>query len=160
MIDLKGDLTYTQGPDDLMFHSIPNLTTLVATRRSRLVEFRDLKAPKSIIKREERMVSAAEIALKTKVGKLPPIPEFLEGWPAGAFTDIPHGQFGSSRKVPFVVAPNNWNSDGIPFGAWCLCKTCNLVGRLTDAFDFFADGPGSLLKCEACTALKLSKIRR
>lgn len=161
MIDFNRDLTYSEGPDDLMDKSISSLVSLLARRRSRLREFNELKAPQVIIRREERMVSTAEIALKAKAGRLPPIPELSDGWDTGNFDPIPDGDPGSSKKVPFLAAPDGWEKEGIPDGAWCFCDTCNLVGRSTRAFDFFAEnGPGSPLTCEACKTLNLRKISR
>lgn len=153
---IQQDLTYSEGPDDLLGKSIPSLTTLVARRRGRLREFNDLNAPPVIIRREERMVKTAETALRVKVGQLPPIPEWLEGWPAGHYDDIPDGGPGS-KDNPFILAPEGWYDGGVPYGAWCLCDTCNLPGRLTHAFDFFAKGPGAPLKCEVCRTLKLRR---
>jgi hypothetical protein len=126
---------------------------LLASRRDRFRRLKELNAPQVIINNEKSMVSTAEIALRTKVGRLPDLPD-VKG---EEYDPIPEGQPGSSKKSPFVVAPEDWEENGIQFGAWCLCEKCGLPGRRTYAFDFFAEGPGNPLSCEVCRVLKLRK---
>lgn len=70
--------------------------------------------------------------------------------PQSEFEHIEPGSRGSSRDLPFISAPADWNTNGVPYGAWCRCSACGLVGRSTLAFDFYAKSAGVALKCENC----------
>ena len=54
------------------------------------------------------------------------------------------------KDSPFSVAPDDWETNGVPYGAFCKCAKCGFVGRSTFTFDYFADGPGLPLDCERC----------
>ncbi len=69
---------------------------------------------------------------------------------SGDFDAIPEGQLGASKKMPYTIAPPEFNKQGLPYGAWCKCSRCRMVGRSTVIFDFYADDPGAPLKCERC----------
>lgn len=51
---------------------------------------------------------------------------------------------------PFVLAPAEWHTEGLPYGAFCKCKECGRVARSTTIFDFYAKKPGRPLTCETC----------
>lgn len=52
---------------------------------------------------------------------------------------------------PHLIAPSDWSSNGVDYGAYCKCGRCGLIERSTISFDYYAtDGPGSSLLCETC----------
>lgn len=55
-----------------------------------------------------------------------------------------------NKDNPFTHAPEDWKTNGVPYGAWCKCSKCGLVHRSTVTFDCYADGPGEPLVCENC----------
>lgn len=55
-----------------------------------------------------------------------------------------------TRDNPYLVAPDDWEEDGVPYGAFCKCEQCNLVERSTVGFDFFADNAGDPFRCQTC----------
>ena len=55
-----------------------------------------------------------------------------------------------TRENPYLVAPNDFDKNGVPYGAFCKCGSCNLVERSTIAFDFYADKAGDKFRCETC----------
>lgn len=55
-----------------------------------------------------------------------------------------------SRENAYVVAPDDWEESGVPYGSFCRCGKCGLVARSTHTFDFYADAAGIPLKCETC----------
>lgn len=64
------------------------------------------------------------------------------------FDPIPDGALGSSAATPYVIAPDDWDTNGVPYGAWCRCD-CGCIGRSTFGFDFYGKAGGPL-KCERC----------
>lgn len=52
---------------------------------------------------------------------------------------------------PHLVAPEDWETNGLEYGHYCRCSKCGLIGRSTYTFDFFADKSGDELVCETCT---------
>ncbi|KKK91549.1 hypothetical protein LCGC14_2711830 [marine sediment metagenome] len=73
--------------------------------------------------------------------------EFTEGShvDASKFDKIEPGELGCVKSNPFVKA----QKEGMPYGAWCLCSCCSVIGRSTYLFDFYGD-EGNLLVCERC----------
>ena len=55
-----------------------------------------------------------------------------------------------SHENPFTIAPDDWKSNGVPYGALCKCNKCGLVARSTYCFDYFATDAGVPLSCERC----------
>jgi hypothetical protein len=78
-----------------------------------------------------------------------------EHMPPDVMEPISPGHLGSMPSVPFEIAPNDWHENGVPYGAWCKCQTCGVVGRSTMAFDFYTSGPGMPYDCEDCAQKKL-----
>jgi hypothetical protein len=62
------------------------------------------------------------------------------------FDPIPAGAPGTFEN-PYARMPD---PVGLPFGAWCRCSSCSLLGRSTAVFDFYG-GAGSALECEICS---------
>lgn len=55
-----------------------------------------------------------------------------------------------TRENPWLVAPDDWHTNGVPYGDFCKCDACNLIARSTFSFDYYADAPGQPLRCESC----------
>jgi hypothetical protein len=51
---------------------------------------------------------------------------------------------------PHKVAPTDWHTNGVEYGAWCVCDKCGHLGRSTLLYDYYAPKPGDRLKCESC----------
>ena len=64
------------------------------------------------------------------------------------FDEIPEGELGSSKDHPYLSPPPEFEDDGLPYGAWCLCHKCGTIGRSTFRFDFYRDN--EWLECETC----------
>jgi hypothetical protein len=56
-----------------------------------------------------------------------------------------------TRENPYELAPKEWGTSGVPYGAYCRCRVCGQVARSTLAFDYYARKPGEPLVCETCT---------
>lgn len=56
-----------------------------------------------------------------------------------------------TKENPFESAPPLWCTEGLPYGAWCVCVSCGWLGRSTNTFDYYAKGPGCALTCERCS---------
>ena len=56
------------------------------------------------------------------------------------------------KDNPFIKAPDDWDANGLPYGAWCRCKVCGYLGRSTISFDYYRvfNGDGAWLICETC----------
>lgn len=52
---------------------------------------------------------------------------------------------------PYLVAPDDWHENGLPYGAYCRCWKCGFIARSTFGFDYYANGVGDKLECESCT---------
>lgn len=76
-------------------------------------------------------------------------PNLATGEHASDFDPLPLCHLGSRRDAPFVNAPPDFDENGLPYGAWCLCHQCSMTGRSTFVFDFYG-GAGEPLKCERC----------
>ncbi len=76
--------------------------------------------------------------------------DISQGHHVSDFDPIPAGGVGSSKDIPYTIAPMDFNTSGLPYGAWCRCSACGGIGRSTIAFDFYADDPGKALECERC----------
>lgn len=74
---------------------------------------------------------------------------------AADFDLIPAGQLGATQLTPYICAPADWKKNGVPYGAWCRCCECGVIGRSTLAFDFYAIAPGDALTCETCSRRKI-----
>jgi len=61
-------------------------------------------------------------------------------------------KIGESEKNPHTNAPEGWLTKGLKYGAWCKCSKCGYVGRLTFAFNYYANNAGDPLTCEHCTS--------
>lgn len=56
-----------------------------------------------------------------------------------------------TKENPHVIAPDDWEDNGLEYGAFCRCSECGLIARSTVLFDYYTlDGPGSPLACETC----------
>ncbi len=55
-----------------------------------------------------------------------------------------------SYITPYTNAPDDFDENGIPYGAFCKCVKCEYVGRSSNSFDYYADDPGGELTCESC----------
>jgi hypothetical protein len=64
----------------------------------------------------------------------------------------------SNPHTPYLFAPSDWDENGISYGAWCRCVKCGYIGQSTVAYDFYADGPGEVFKCETCSREDWKKI--
>lgn len=64
------------------------------------------------------------------------------------FDVIAPGGLGA-KENPYLIAPFTMETDGLPYGAWCICSTCGFLGRSTFGFDFFGES-GNGLDCESC----------
>lgn len=54
------------------------------------------------------------------------------------------------KANPWILTPDDWHENGVPWGDYCKCDNCGLVARSTNLFDYYADGPGLAMKCENC----------
>ncbi len=72
-----------------------------------------------------------------------------KGEHATGFDQIAVGEIGCDGAPPRQVAPDDMETNGLPYGAWCKCHVCGLVGRSTIVFDFYGQN-GEQLKCENC----------
>lgn len=54
------------------------------------------------------------------------------------------------REALHEVAPEDWNENGVEYGAFCKCCKCGRVAPSTFMFDFYAKEPGHFLECELC----------
>jgi len=59
-----------------------------------------------------------------------------------------------TKDNPHLVAPSDWDENGVAYGAFCKCRKCGLVERSTMIFDFYANEPGDPLLCETCNYYK------
>ncbi len=75
--------------------------------------------------------------------------DISQGEHISEFDIIAAGELGSDREHPYKIAPGDIALDGMPYGAWCRCNRCGLVGRSTFVFDYYGDR-GDPLKCEPC----------
>lgn len=55
-----------------------------------------------------------------------------------------------TKKHPFIIAPDDWHENGLPYAAFCKCVRCSLIERSTMFFDYFANTPGDSLVCQSC----------
>lgn len=55
-----------------------------------------------------------------------------------------------SRENPYRFAPPKWNTEGVPYGAFCCCYKCGGINRSTITFDYYANISGEPLECENC----------
>lgn len=55
------------------------------------------------------------------------------------------------QEHPFTHAPDDWHTNGVPYGAFCLCHKCGYVGTSTVAFDYRAETNQEIL-CVAMLA--------
>jgi hypothetical protein len=51
---------------------------------------------------------------------------------------------------PYLIAPDDWHENGLPYGAYCKCAKCGQIHRSTFTFDYHANIPGDPLQCETC----------
>lgn len=51
---------------------------------------------------------------------------------------------------PYTHAPDDWKTNGVPYGTFCRCHKCGFVSRSTFTFDYYAKQPGDPLVCEHC----------
>lgn len=63
-------------------------------------------------------------------------------------TDLP----AKEAHHPIELAPADFETSGVPYGAWCKCSECGFIGQSTFTFDFYGKNNGPL-KCEACARL-------
>ena len=105
-----------------------------------------------LFKHHEQMLEAIRNEIKRKTPNADPRENLANGEhvPPDAFDAIEDGALGCSKEIPYRLAPLKWHEDGIPYGAWCECQTCTLIGRSTFGFDFYAPKVGAELKCEVC----------
>lgn len=61
---------------------------------------------------------------------------------------------------PFTHAPEDWDDNGIPYGAFCLCSRCAYVGTSTVSFDYRAAGPGDALHCDQCAGFSVYAVEQ
>ena len=69
------------------------------------------------------------------------------------YDPIPKGEMGASQDVPFVKPPDDFEKNGLPYGAWCKCSECNRVSRSTHSFDSYPNFDG-FLSCDACCSAR------
>jgi len=69
-----------------------------------------------------------------------------------------------TKENPYIVAPEDWLKNGVPYSSFCKCYRCGMVARSTFTFDYYADNPGDKLECEMCkigtpkeTAIEIAK---
>lgn len=79
--------------------------------------------------------------------------DISQGEHVTGFDFIADGELGCDRAHPNLIAPDCMSMSGLPYGAWCKCYLCGLIGRSTYAFDFYGSA-GEELKCENCLRME------
>lgn len=58
-----------------------------------------------------------------------------------------------TQELPYVRAPEDWDENGVPYGAFCQCSKCGYRGTSTVSFDYHANKPGDKLVCSQCEGI-------
>lgn len=68
--------------------------------------------------------------------------------PSKNFDQLSPGYLGT-KENPYIHVSQGFCDENFPYGAWCVCSSCGLLGRSTFVFDFYTAEDDTLL-CEYC----------